>query len=540
MAETVREPTRGTSHPDRFWTTTNTGEAAPDLLSPMCWSLWGAATERGFRNSMYAFGVLPRQALAVPADINEWGLAVFYGRLAMNVDVLRSTLASLPGVKGDDLERDLLGSVREHAPAVKGDPRRLPAILAKTPLALLTQRRRIHRAYASTRTWWVNDVHFGGATGRPVDRMEAALGQYSIAMGQHCVSRFIFSGAQSVLSALAEKMEDPLLASQLMSGVGDVLETKMADDLWRLGHGHLDESSFMSEWGYHGPHEGNVTAVVWREDPTPVRSLARSYVRRGTERPSAREARATLQAAEAEARLLQGSPRWQRPALRWFLTRYRNVTRLLQMGKASYLMHIDGVREAVRAFGKDQVARGALAQPEDAFFLSIEECRLLEAGRLPEAKDLVESRQMAHALYRTIALPVSWNGMPDPVVRESDNSSEQVVCILAGAASGGGVVEGRARVLRDVSEEIELEDGDILVCRFTDPSWAPLMALADGLVIDIGGSASHGAVVARELGIPYVIGTARGTELIRDGERLRVDGERNLVTMLERLDPASA
>lgn len=76
----------------------------------------------------------------------------------------------------------------------------------------------------------------------------------------------------------------------------------------------------------------------------------------------------------------------------------------------------------------------------------------------------------------------------------------------------------------DPNEDVELDDGDILVCKFTDPSWAPLFTLAEALVIDIGGAASHGAVVAREMGIPYVIGTHNGTATIHDGDRIVVDG----------------
>ncbi|MGH9286601.1 MAG: PEP-utilizing enzyme, partial [Acidimicrobiales bacterium] len=76
--------------------------------------------------------------------------------------------------------------------------------------------------------------------------------------------------------------------------------------------------------------------------------------------------------------------------------------------------------------------------------------------------------------------------------------------------------------------------GEILVCRFTDPSWAPLFTLAEALVIDIGAAASHGAIVARELGVPCVIGTGDGTRRIRTGDRLHVDGSGGRVQILER------
>ncbi|WP_253260222.1 PEP-utilizing enzyme, partial [Nocardia farcinica] len=79
---------------------------------------------------------------------------------------------------------------------------------------------------------------------------------------------------------------------------------------------------------------------------------------------------------------------------------------------------------------------------------------------------------------------------------------------------------------------VDLDESDILVCSFTDPSWTPLMSLAAALVIDIGSQSSHGAVVARELGIPYVIGTEVATRVIRDGDQLLVDGDAGTVRIV--------
>ncbi|MGQ0464201.1 MAG: PEP-utilizing enzyme [Sporichthyaceae bacterium] len=526
---TVSDPTLGTSEPGRYWTTTNLGEAAPDVLSPMCMEIWGESAERGWLYSMTAFGVLPAR-VQPSKDTNDWGCAVFYGRPALNVDAIRATLASLPGVSGDDFERDLCGSVRPDAPAVKGDPKRIPVIAVKAPKTLLWQGKVIYAKHAETFVWWKREVLGDAPTGRPVDRLVAARARFVDVFSHHCTWRFFFAGAQSALKDAATKAGDPNLATRLMSGVGDVFETRMADDLWRLAHGEINEAAFIGEWGYHGPNEGNPTATVWREDPAPVRALVKSYGARDVERPRAKEARAKQSGAEAEEALLAATPAVKRPSMRWLMKRVRNIVRTLQVGKASYLMCIDGVRRATRDFGAEQVALGNLAQVDDAFYLSIAECQSLAAGNLPDATDIVLARRAYREAHRKVALPVFFRGMPDPVVPDTAVPTGPVE--ISGAASGGGVVEGRARVLTDVNDDIELEDGDILVCRFTDPSWAPLMTLADALVIDVGGSASHGAVVARELGIPYVIGTERGTTVLRDGDRILVDGQNNVVRVL--------
>jgi pyruvate,water dikinase len=526
------DPTRGTSRPDRYWTTTNIGEAAPDVLSPMCWSVWGEPAEQAWIYSMQAFGVLPRSR-SISGDVNAWAASVFYGRLALNVDSLRETLAHLPGVKPDDFERDLCGSVRDGAPTVRGNRARVPVILVKGPRTLKRQGTVIRDLYASTRTWWERDV-LGDPSAPAIDRLVEAHERFCRAFAEHVVWRFIFSGAQTAITDAATRVGEPLLATQLMSGAGDVLETRMTQDIWRLSRDELTEAEFLRLWGYHGPNEGNTDARVWREDPTPVRSLVASYRQRpADESPLEREARSIALGREAEQKLLAVTSGVKRPVMRWLMRRVRNIVRTLQIGKASYLMCIDGVRRAARDFGAEQVAAGTFMTADDVFYLSVEECARLAKGELPHVRELIQARRGFRTQYRGLQLPVFFHGMPEPTpIMPGESAPHDREVEISGAASGGGRVEGRARILLDPYSTMALDAGDILVCRFTDPSWAPLMALSEALVIDIGGSASHGAVVARELGIPYVIGTGNGTTAIRDGDRIVVDGEKNIVRVL--------
>ena len=104
---------------------------------------------------------------------------------------------------------------------------------------------------------------------------------------------------------------------------------------------------------------------------------------------------------------------------------------------------------------------------------------------------------------------------------------------LRGFAASSGVVEGPARVVKSVEEIARLRKGDILVCQVTNPTWAPVFQKIAGAVSDIGGSMSHAAIVAREYGLPAVVGTGTATSRIRDGQRIRVDGGRGVVTILQ-------
>ncbi|HKE43840.1 MAG TPA: PEP-utilizing enzyme, partial [Steroidobacteraceae bacterium] len=103
---------------------------------------------------------------------------------------------------------------------------------------------------------------------------------------------------------------------------------------------------------------------------------------------------------------------------------------------------------------------------------------------------------------------------------------------LRGFAASSGIVEGPARVVKSVEEIGRLRQGDILVCQVTNPTWAPVFQKISAAVSDIGGSMSHAAIVAREYGLPAVVGTGTATSRIKDGQRIRVDGGRGVVTLL--------
>jgi pyruvate,water dikinase len=104
---------------------------------------------------------------------------------------------------------------------------------------------------------------------------------------------------------------------------------------------------------------------------------------------------------------------------------------------------------------------------------------------------------------------------------------------IHGHAASPGVVEGVARVLRDVNEIGQIQDGEILVCAVTAPSWGPIFGKIRAAVSDIGGTMSHAAIVAREYGMPAVVGTGTATKTIKTGQRLRVDGDRGIVRILD-------
>src|SRR5581483_6128315 len=181
---------------------------------------------------------------------------------------------------------------------------------------------------------------------------------------------------------------------------------------------------------------------------------------------------------------------------------------------------------SARRIGARLAISGDLVDPEDVFFLTVDEV----LGPLPAgARDLVTERRARHEHYRTLTIPRSWQGEPTPVAGGSASTTDGSP--LRGTGVSPGVVEGRIRVVIDPGTD-DIEPGDVLVAHTTDPSWATLMFLSSALVVEIGGSLSHAAVVARELGVPCVMGLDGATTRLRNGDRCRVDGTTGEVTVI--------
>ncbi|WP_327121915.1 phosphoenolpyruvate synthase [Streptomyces sp. NBC_01341] len=164
---------------------------------------------------------------------------------------------------------------------------------------------------------------------------------------------------------------------------------------------------------------------------------------------------------------------------------------------------------------------GVLREREDVFYLSFQEFH--EVARSKQADEqLIQQRKDAFRSFRALTPPrvlTSDGEAVDGAYRRDDVPAGALI----GLPVSTGIVEGRARVVLDLADA-DLEAGDILVTTFTDPSWSPLFVGIAGLVTEVGGLMTHGAVIAREYGLPAVVGVDRATRLIRDGQRIRVDG----------------
>jgi pyruvate,water dikinase len=170
-----------------------------------------------------------------------------------------------------------------------------------------------------------------------------------------------------------------------------------------------------------------------------------------------------------------------------------------------------------------------LCDKEDIFYLTFQE--LHELVRTNQADDqLIRERKDAFRSYQALTPPRVLTSDGE-VIAGAYRRDGFPVGALVGLAVSAGTVEGRARVVLDMAKA-DLEAGDILVTAYTDPSWTPLFVTINGLVTEVGGLMTHGAVIAREYGLPAVVGVEHATRLILDGQRIRVHGTEGYVEIL--------
>jgi pyruvate,water dikinase len=520
----MRDPLHDRAGAGTAWTIVNTAENFPDVATPLGWSFWERPLELALRGAFCDLGALRRDEVRFSESVDERCSGVFFGRFTANLSTLLAFADRMPGTSGNAFERQMFGASDWAGKAV---PRRYPVVAIKMPRTALRIPRTLRAERAQVDAWWRKVTQPGvlddPARARVV--LREAMAHFERVMRPHTVCTMLGQVAYEQVTKLCVAARLPGREIELITGDG-VEETTIATDVWNLSRGRVTLPEFLTKHGYHGPSEADVAWLSWREDPKPVEKLAESY----RSMPDSADPglaltaqRARRDAAERDLFAALGTAK--RPVARQVLNMARTFLPLRETGKAAFVQSIDGGRAACRALGRSLAASGVLADAEDVPYLTVTEL----LGTLPaDVAATVAERRARFEEYRGYRLPDRWTGSPValPVTRTDVASGP-----ISGIPVSPGVVEGVARVITDPhSEDIEVDE--ILVCETTDPSWASFFVVASAVVIDVGGPLSHGAIVARELGIPCVINTRTGTQQIRTGQRIRVDGTAGTVELL--------
>jgi pyruvate,water dikinase len=528
----------------RRLTRANVGEVLPDAVTPLTASTVMAFLERAFRE-------VTRRAGLLPPEPSPPFLVLYRERVYLNLSLCLEIGRRLPGLDGTDVERLVLG-----AGAGEGRPPRA-SLAAWTRLVGVIRRLRgmsrdlpaeIAAAQEAVRRL---PPRLAVAVAAPAELMEMLDGLEragEIVATAHVAT----SGACGVRLSLLGRLLDALVpgdaaprVNRLVTGLPGLESAAPVEALETLAgevHGHPEWATwlaqppadaaaalrrgdvpadlgarlgeFLRRWGHRGVSEGELRAASWEDDPGPV--LAALHARAASPRPPGFRARAAEQLGRADemaifARLGLLRALLLRPAVagaRAWVTR-REATKSLAVAL------IDHGRDIVRGAARRLAAAGAIAEGDDVFFLDAAELRAALGGTAPSPA-AVQRRRRRWQREATLPAP-----------RDVDFGTSVTAPVAEGALVGlgvsAGVGLGPARVIRP-GEAARLEPGEVLVAPVLDAALGPLLASAAGAVAEIGGLLSHGAVVARELGVPCVVDVRDATRRIRTGDRILVDG----------------
>ncbi|WP_346660277.1 rifamycin-inactivating phosphotransferase [Nannocystis pusilla] len=293
--------------------------------------------------------------------------------------------------------------------------------------------------------------------------------------------------------------------------------------------------AYLDKYGMRCAGEIDITRARWSEKPTTLVPLLLSNIKNFEPHAGARKfaqgQQEASQHAQALLERLRQLPDGEQKAseARRMIERLRNFSGYREYPKYSIINRYFVYKQALLREAERLVQADVIHDVEDIDYLTFAELR--EVVRTHQLDDqIVRTRKAEHELHKKLTPPrvITSDG---EIVACAPRRADLPAGAIAGLPVSSGVVEGRARVLLDMADA-ELEAGDILVTTFTDPSWTPLFVSIKGLVTEVGGLMTHGAVIAREYGLPAVVSVEHATRLIRDGQRIRVHGTDGYVEIL--------
>ncbi len=365
------------------------------------------------------------------------------------------------------------------------------------------------------------------------------LGRYFGDESEEIRSKLISGVTGNVTMETNKRIWDLAQTAKRSPAVCDLLRQFTGQDLMaRLeqlpeGRAFLEDlDHFLAEYG-HREVRMDILYPTWGEDPTPVLSFIRAYLDVGENQSPHAQQRRLVQEREALARTVQMrlDKDWTGrllvgPIFRWVLKNTQAHTRERDTMHFELTRLIPPFRRLLSELGRRWTAKGILAEPSDIFFLTLEEVTQVAQVPIP-AHEKAAARRAEFEESRKHSAPsrirdgqAILGAATATTIREGE---------FHGIAGSPGRISGIARIIRGPEEFAKLQSGEILVAPLTNPVWTPLFAIAGGLVTEVGGILSHGAIVAREYGIPAVMAVPGVTKSVKDGQRLTVDGSKGLV-----------
>ncbi len=315
-------------------------------------------------------------------------------------------------------------------------------------------------------------------------------------------------------------------------------ENTFFEDLGKLdgGNDFCDAfKEYLFEYGMRCSGDIDITAERWIENPLNIVPIILSNI--DNFEPNAATHKHNLGVAQSEQRVdellskLRKLPRGKRKAkkIEKLARVIRNYVGYREYPKFSYMKRYYIYKQAMLKEADKLVKTGILTEKKDIYFLKFEELRTIANGQELD-KNIIVTRRLEYERYEKLTPPRVLTSNGDVIIGEYD-SANLPENALQGIPVSAGVVEGRARVVKHFQDSI-LTERDILVTEYTDPSWTPVFVTIKGLITEVGGLTTHGAIIAREYGLPAVVSVKNATRLIKDGQLIRLHGTEGYIEIL--------
>src|SRR5712691_1688008 len=542
-----------------LWTRTNVGENLPFPITPL--------TETGFPA---LFGLDKEQ------QSDTQGVRRCYGRLYINEGAILHNLVETYGIPPSFISK-MWGSHRKGKTQVTGKwrplrlLRGLPALLRQGFSATRPKGpRQTPQEFFAQIDAWVNE--FLQKDLSPLndrDLWAEGLPIWSERGASVFATNIPISTPAGLMLSLLERIVSwwtklSKLVPDLVTGLPGIYSAEVGPALWRmvqtleelnLCHVVRDHSpqealallrslpeansfneqleSFLQRHGHRCPNEVEFLKPRWKEAPEQVIELVANYLQaREMINPIEAGQRQRQRRVEAVTQIEAKLDPLRRGIFRVLLKKAQQAMIIRENSRYYVTKFLFPMHKLYAHLGQRWAERGWLKWPVDIFFLTVTEIQAIVEAGTPSAVSqdlhaLTANRRLAYEYWFTVVPPDVIGPDGKPVIEEE----EENVHVLEGIAASGGQVRGKARIVLDPREAAALRVGEILVTQATDPGWTPVFPLVSGLVLEIGGQISHGAIIAREYGIPAVVNVIGATRHIRDGQIITVDGTNGRVLL---------
>ena len=560
----------------QVWSSSNTAEVLPGVLTPLVWSTLGA----------YIHAILGGVFIRLGISFGEHPfIGEVAGRIYTNLNTFTGMVRRMPfanrmsqkqmfgGAALSAQDRARLELSDDDVPDIDSSPLRT---LVRLPGFLLWLSR--HSPARGRR--WMAELRATCERPASLDLSACSLGE--LAARVRTTLDQIWSGSEGMGYALVGMMyttvlydlcrrwlKDPSgsLASRLLAGTGELQSAQAGLELWRLAR-YVAASAevksavlsrepwtsvrrqlttttsgqdFLGRWdrfmqlcGHHARGEMDMMQPRWSETPDYILSTVRSYL--SADEHTDPEADITRRARERDLLTAELLDRLRDPLRRAL---FRCVLRRAQFSagirenlKDAVIRILARARVVVVELGRRLAVQGILAAADDVFFIEYDELEPVALGTAGfDVRARTAERRAAYERNQNLDPPAIVIGRYDPRKHMPD-TFDPSARVLTGLAVSAGTATGLARVVLYADPDVKVLPGEILVAPFTDPGWTPYFIPAAGIVMDQGGLLSHGSIVAREYGIPAVVNVGPATKLIKTGQMVQVDGDSGVVRIV--------